>query len=375
MENTSEPPDTTPPTIGCWDNHPDWNCKNNPPYVKTPWPSDIQAYVVCLGRAGAAWHKYCDQVAKGTSGPSAWHVYQTRSGTTTAATSASQLSLSAPSEEALAAIPDLSPADAFAHPTTLPVRLYDAYLDMGQISHRWPRMFEWTARISPNLEYVEVPFDVEENLPAMYVTVEWDDPAAGVNAGLLRPDGTPVDPSDPDVIYHRQDNTHFHWGIREPRAAEWKVTMMAERSLAEVLVTVSGPSDIIMRLLIDPDDTFVYEEIEICTLLTDNEPIPASSPAAVAANVIDPAGEPHWMWLFDDGYHEDGAANDGVFCDRYPGVDLPGVYQIKGLAAGAANDGRPFQRRAMGYTYREPQVLHALLELPVPGFLLDVRFS
>jgi hypothetical protein len=175
---------------------------------------------------------------------------------------------------------------------------------------------------------------------------------------LKRPDDSTVDPADPDVLYYREDATHILWCIKEPEADTWKVGLIARKSLVEYLVTASGPSDIGMRLLIDPDDQFVYEEIEICALLTDNEPIPASSPAWVWANVIDPAGVAHWMVLYDDGYHEDGGANDGVFCERHTGVGLPGVYQIKAIGFGYANDGRYFVRRAMGHTTRKPKVLY-----------------
>jgi hypothetical protein len=352
MENTVEPPGSSPPDVGCWDNHDHWDCKDNPPYVKTTWPEDIQAYLVCLGEAGAAWHDYCDQVAADTTGPPAWHVYETPA--------------TPPSTHVAGPVPALLGGEGWAgansildYPTTLEVRLDDAYLDMGQKSHRWPRMLEWTGWISPQLEYVDVPLDMER-VPAIYVTLEWDDPNAAVQGQLLRPDGMPVEPSDGDVIYYRSDATHIHWGLGEPEGGSWTVRMIATEKLAEALVTASGPSDISMRLLIDPDTQFVYDEIEVCALLTDNQPIPASAPALVLANVIDPAGSSVWMWLYDDGRHEDGAANNGVFCARYTGVDQGGVYQIKAVGEGSANDGRQFTRRAMGHAYRRPKLAYLL---------------
>jgi hypothetical protein len=96
------------------------------------------------------------------------------------------------------------------------------------------------------------------------------------------------------------------------------------------------------------EDRFPGEPIHIAATLTDVAPIPNAS---VVAFIDRPGTEPvriGGLTLFDDGMHDDGEADDGVYANTYYNTGTPGSYVVTVEASGTSDlAGGPFERQKL----------------------------
>jgi methionine-rich copper-binding protein CopC len=96
------------------------------------------------------------------------------------------------------------------------------------------------------------------------------------------------------------------------------------------------------------EDRFPGEPIHIVATLTDTGPIPN---ATVRAIVEQPGGNTFpasGLTLFDDGLHDDGEANDGLYGNTYYYTGNPGSYVVTVEANGTSDlAGGPFERQKL----------------------------
>ncbi len=91
------------------------------------------------------------------------------------------------------------------------------------------------------------------------------------------------------------------------------------------------------------------DAVQSC-LLADlsTNPVVAVANASITARILLPDGTTNSLTLFDDGWHNDGAPNDGVYAAVLAKVQQAGTYSIAYRATGTNAQGQAFQRVATG---------------------------
>ena len=190
---------------------------------------------------------------------------------------------------------------------------------------------------------------------------------------LMRPNGSIVDPSDPGVT-HGSGTTFEFYTIENPDAGTWtmKVAAIDVPSQGEPFVnTVSGPSPLSITLF--SIDAVYLKNTPVrlsISLYEGSTPVigatvtavitkPATSQKATRMDIADrevalsfnrrsakaqPGRLAETITLFDDGQHDDGAANDGIYGNVYTATDIAGDYTVDITATGQTSNGQPFTR-------------------------------
>ena len=86
----------------------------------------------------------------------------------------------------------------------------------------------------------------------------------------------------------------------------------------------------------------------VCWPISSTNPAIAVSNASITATIQLPDGTTNSLTLFDDGWHNDGAPNDGVYAAVLTNVQQAGTYSIAYRATGTNAQGQALQRVATG---------------------------
>ncbi|HEY66199.1 MAG TPA: VWA domain-containing protein [Caldilineae bacterium] len=239
-------------------------------------------------------------------------------------------------------------------PDTLPNRLADIYKSIAeQIGHQqrlWERMGALIGQ-----ESFEVP--VEEGVPEAIFTVNWDNANQPIIMELRDPDGDLVKPGYPGMT-HQTDATHDQYRIRRPKPGVWAVILTAREKLSNYLFMLSAWSPTTMHLAfgVPASEMSTGVSIPILVVLADRKPITG---AEVTALVQGPDADlVEVLQLYDDGAHQDGKPNDGVYGNLFNRAEQAGTYVVKAVARGVNNQGEPFMRYRTGSFYVRPRVAY-----------------
>jgi len=161
--------------------------------------------------------------------------------------------------------------------------------------------------------------------------------------GLRDPNGTL------QALFAQVDNEHAVYRIASPLAGVWQVELSVSNNCQEFctsdyLAEASVKSELTMALYLGLSEAERIEgtPMPILVALTESGPVPN---AAVAAKVTLPSGEKQSLTLLDDGSHQDGAADDGIYGNTLWTAAEPGSYQLVVQASGSTEAGGPFVRR------------------------------
>jgi len=223
--------------------------------------------------------------------------------------------------------------------------------------------------------------DIDPTIDIVTFTVTWT--SGTVNLELERPDGSKVDPSDPDVISHTKEATYETYTMDSPMVGEWtmEITAPSTSSSAKTTTsdmtnagegvtenkadssdddwsteidvsaivksaqkavtsqagisytaTVTATTNLTVHIYTDKDQYSLNEPMRIITSLTK-----AGSPvtgADVNVTIERPDGAKDYLSLYDDGKHDDGVALDGVYANYYTNAGVSGSYTITVHASG-----------------------------------------
>ncbi|MCA9418612.1 MAG: hypothetical protein KC917_20210, partial [Candidatus Omnitrophica bacterium] len=113
---------------------------------------------------------------------------------------------------------------------------------------------------------------------------------------------------------------------------------------ASYLVEASIKSSLTMDLFfgLEPEERIAGTPMPILVSLTDTGPITG---AIVGIFTTSPSGVVIPQFLWDDGNHGDGAANDGIYGNTYHWTSEPGTYQVQAAAIGTSDLYGDFFRR------------------------------
>ncbi|MFW5443654.1 MAG: S8 family serine peptidase [Methylococcaceae bacterium] len=200
---------------------------------------------------------------------------------------------------------------------------------------------------------------IEPNLNQVVFAAHW---TGGQNVNgiltLYRPDGSKVGHTDPDVAGHRVYGTssgHEQYIIQNPQPGNWRIgihSLYGEN--AEYIVMVEAKSEAKL-LLLSPTalSAGACSQISVRAALVDHGPILNASLTTAITNTD---GSKKNLILYDDGKHDDGEADDGLYGVVYNPcltlttglgiVDQPRAFQIKVTAAGVSNLGQQVERTA-----------------------------
>ncbi len=155
--------------------------------------------------------------------------------------------------------------------------------------------------------------------------------------------------SGPNYAYYR---------IKSPEVGAWKMflndgTTLARRGNAAISYQsqVTADSELTMNFDLEEESYQEGDVIKMIATLSDNQPITG---ATVVVSVTNPSSVVTTVRLYDDGVHEDGAANDGVYANNFSGATEEGTYQFAVEATGTSNTRSPnastFNREASAST-------------------------
>jgi hypothetical protein len=253
-------------------------------------------------------------------------------------------SLAAKGVESAEALPSLAIAN------TLPNRLADAYLSIGELTHHYQRLFS-ELRSTANQETQIFMPSIPKGVPEAIFHANWDNPLGVISFAVFNdPNGDPV---VPDQVL--QSETHLQYRVKDPMPGTWTIYVRVLKPSDELHFSVSGKSDTSLIAAVggDPEKRTVGVPVPIYGILTDNKPIPGADVYALVSGsgipvepgVANVSGSTI-LQLFDDGNHGDGKADDGVYANNVTGISEPGGYTVKVAAAGMNNNGETFLRYA-----------------------------
>ena len=226
--------------------------------------------------------------------------------------------------------------------------------------------------------------DIDPTINIATFTVTWT--SGTLDLGLERPDGSKVDPSDPDVLSHTKGATYETYTIDNPMVGEWTMKITApstssstktatsdltnaaegvitsetnntmndnwsteidvparirsvQKAVAQAGIsytaTVTATTNLTVHMYTDKDKYSLNEPMKIITTLT-KAGIPVIG-ANVNATIERPDTVKEYLSLYDDGKHDDGAALDGVYANYYTNTNVSGSYTITVHASGTAS--------------------------------------
>ena len=243
-------------------------------------------------------------------------------------------------------------------PSALGNRLADIYLSIAELDARDQRLWERTGL--GDWEGETFYMDVPAGLPEAIWSLNWQEGMVDqywVDLRLFDPDDKEVDASYPRTT-HLEDATHEQFRIGTPARGRWRVVIRnTGKDRSEYLAVLSAHTDLNMWLLfgLPPAERTVGMWMPVHVALVDYKPV---SGAVVTATIRSPNQElDETLLLYDDGAHDDGKADDGLYGNRYL-LQLPGSYTVKAVADGKDNQGEPFVRYATRSFYVRPRLAY-----------------
>ncbi len=203
--------------------------------------------------------------------------------------------------------------------------------------------------IIPTAMNVQVhPFAVDSGTTELFLGLDWNNAAAVMEFQLRRPNGTVLDLSTLPTFFFDPSSSHMGAYLAAPARGNYELLVkFTEPTFVFDLpyrVYVGGRSDLTLELLL-PDRTggsyLTGDALPIFAFLSNRqEPLDAE----MVADVTLPDGQTVSLPLFDDGLHDDGTANNGLYGNRFTRVT-----QASGLKPSPEGVPDPKPLQAGGY--------------------------
>ena len=237
---------------------------------------------------------------------------------------------------------------------------------------------------------------VDSTISDATFSVSWANSSSSLDLTLTKPDGSVINSLNALLdsnIEYVAGPTYKYYRVHSPTLVSgvWTInvsggTILAPQKIGITSATgepyttrVSGIGNLTMHSAMEQSDYRTFEPLKLSVTLSDTQPIlggtviasinnPSLAAATIKAGkwikingdtIPDPATLAHLqplapvgtIQLFDDGLHGDGAANDGVYANRFYDTGLVGTYVFDISASGTSNVGDPFTRQSQLTTY------------------------
>jgi len=179
--------------------------------------------------------------------------------------------------------------------------------------------------------------------------IDWS--GSKLNLTLIDPMGTGIDPivvaHNPNMKYNASSDSQYYI-IDNPASGNWTVQVQGTNCLNigdEYTIQVFGTTNdnISLGLYLDRDAYLTGQEVKISTSIYE-----VATPiigATVTTEVEGPGGN-HQLMLYDDGLHNDGQKNDGLYANIFSNTDVEGLYNFTVTVSGTKIHGGTFSRIA-----------------------------
>lgn len=180
---------------------------------------------------------------------------------------------------------------------------------------------------------------------------------------LVDPNGSTIDEtiasSDPDITFIAT-GTYKAYVVDDPTRGLWTIVVGGKDVFHDELYSVAVTADTNLTLSADTNKQRYsrYEPIQIMATVMNPNSVMTSIYAITS--IIDPYSNTYDVMLFDDGAHNDGTANDGLFSNYFNENTISGSYTIKIKAVGVTPNGDTVSREMQksiyvsGTTYTPP---------------------
>jgi hypothetical protein len=203
-------------------------------------------------------------------------------------------------------------------------------------------------------ETTQEPVVIDSSVSSATFLIAWG--GSDLDLVLIRPDGGIVDPSvaavDPDIGFVTEATYEFY-EVNAPMPGEWIMRTTGVETAPggeSYTASVSVSSAMIFSFELDKQVYLPLDTIKLVTTLEDPlMDIPDPQPilgADVTATANDPYGNVYSIILYDDGFHEDNSANDGVYGNTFSNTTQTGSYSFRVDVSGELNRGGAFTRTA-----------------------------
>jgi murein DD-endopeptidase MepM/ murein hydrolase activator NlpD len=224
----------------------------------------------------------------------------------------------------------------------------------------------------------EQPIPVDSAQEVLVAGITW--PGSNVKLTLIRPDGSAVDPNTDTTVEYNRGSDFEIYRVHSPAAGQWTARIEAIEAPdtgTQVKLTVATTTSLVAEAFPLKTTYFTGEAIVVAvSLFEGDQPVIG---AQVEAKITKPDGKisrtrrlsdakverdaqgriakleinvlnrqagtfDEILPLFDDGLHNDGAANDGVYANIYKATTKEGTYIFNITATGTDSKGFPFRR-------------------------------
>ncbi|MFN8533543.1 MAG: VWA domain-containing protein [Dehalococcoidia bacterium] len=217
-------------------------------------------------------------------------------------------------------------------------RLANVYKGVREGVERHERFFEKSGKFPTNGDRETI--SVTMQLSELMVAVNWN--LGQANPVLQRPNGTIVNPGDPDVMAASAWTTNVTYRLSNPATGTYTITFVNPQGDLEYLIAASGrgSTSFFPILGLPIERRIVGRDMPLLAVVADSTPITGATVRAVVQGP-DPRLN-MTVRLRDDGRHGDGEANDGVYGGTYPFTRLAGSYRVDFRASGVNHAGEAF---------------------------------
>ncbi|MCK5122730.1 MAG: VWA domain-containing protein [Candidatus Pacebacteria bacterium] len=185
------------------------------------------------------------------------------------------------------------------------------------------------------------------------VTFSLSWPGSNIDLTLVDPNGKEINhnTSDSDIEFTEGDTYEFY-RIENPTHGQWQLKFYGENVPTEgepFVFTLSGINGLIFGANLNKPEYIQGEEITI-TAFAQDPVVDSDDPQYVASasfsvEATTPAQTVFTLQLYDDGNHNDGGANDGIYANTFDNTQESGSYTFNIKASGNTNRaGDPFTR-------------------------------
>ena len=179
---------------------------------------------------------------------------------------------------------------------------------------------------------------IDDTVDQVDMSINWQ--GSTIELVLIDPDGTQITPQNfnatPGITYKAAE-TYAIWTLESPKPGTWQLQATGTDIPAggePFNLTVSAVSDFSTNLFAFNSSYAVGDTIRIGIRVQEKigDTFEAVLGATTTAKILRPDGKIETFDLYDDGSHNDGAANDGVYANNYRSVNKQGTYFIQVLA-------------------------------------------
>jgi len=202
---------------------------------------------------------------------------------------------------------------------------------------------------------------VDSSISEATFSVTWSG-SGTIELTLESPSGSTITEAvasgDANIEYVSGSN-YAYYRVSSAETGTWKMflkngtTLLRRRNAAAIdyQSEVTADSNLTLDFNLEKDSYQQGDVIKMIATLSDQQPITG---ATVVVTVTNPSSQSALVTLFDDGVHDDGSADDGVYANNFGGTTESGTYNFSVSVTGTSNTRSPnassFSREASDST-------------------------